>query len=77
MNYGMRPTFRQAAERAVFEVHLLDRTDLSLYGEQMEVSLHKYLRRERRFTGPDELKQQIHEDIAAARVVLDRISPAD
>jgi riboflavin kinase/FMN adenylyltransferase len=75
MNYGMRPTFRQAAERAVFEVHLLDHTDLSLYGERMEVFLHKYLRRERRFQGPDELKQQIFKDIAAARVVLDRISP--
>lgn len=73
MNYGMRPTFKQAAERAVFEVHLLDRVDLALYGERMEVSLHKYLRRERRFNGPDELTQQIQLDIAAARTVLERI----
>ncbi len=72
MNFGMRPTFRQAAERAVFEVHVLDRTDLDLYDERMEVSLHSYLRRERRFDGPDDLKRQITADIAAAREVLAR-----
>ena len=74
MNFGMRPTFKQAPERAVFEVHILDRDDLDLYGQRMEVSLHKFLRRERRFETVDDLKAQIQQDIAAARKVLARMN---
>lgn len=74
MNYGLRPTFHQAAEHAVFEVHLLDLPpgEVSLYGERMEVELHEYLRREQRFASVEELSAQIRRDVEAARVVLGR-----
>lgn len=67
MNYGLRPTFHQDETHAVFEIHILDATDLDLYGQAMEVQLHAYLRREKRFDGPDALKAQIALDIEAAR----------
>ena len=67
MNYGLRPTFQQDETHAVFEIHILDESDLDLYGQAMEVQLHAYLRREQRFDGPEALKAQIAEDIAAAR----------
>lgn len=44
-----------------------------LYGQVLEVSLHKLLREERRFDGLDALKAQIAEDASQARAVL---SPA-
>ena len=70
MNYGMRPTFHQDAGRAVFEIHVLDRDDLSLYGQRMEVFLHRYLRREKRFESADALVAQIAVDVDQARQVL-------
>lgn len=70
MNYGLRPTFHQAAGHAVFEIHVLDRSDLSLYGERLEVSLHHFLRREQRFGSSAELVAQIGRDVAQARELL-------
>lgn len=73
MNYGLRPTFHQDETHAVFEIHVLDRTELSLYGATMEVSLHAYLRRERRFENAGALVAQIALDIEAAREVLSEL----
>ncbi|HEX5011047.1 MAG TPA: riboflavin biosynthesis protein RibF [Planctomycetota bacterium] len=70
MNYGLRPTFHQDASHAVFEVHVLDRRDLKLNGERMEVRLIEHLRRERRFASVQELQAQIAKDIEAAREAL-------
>jgi riboflavin kinase/FMN adenylyltransferase len=53
----------------VFEIHVLDREDLELYGERMEVFLHEHLRREQRFESVDALKAQIAKDCEAARDV--------
>lgn len=72
MNYGLRPTFRQDATHAVFEVHVLDRTGLQLYGQSMEVELVESLRRERRFDGPEPLRAQIARDCDDARAALAR-----
>ncbi len=72
MNYGLRPTFHQDATHAVFEVHVLDRTDLKLRGERMEVLLFEHLRRERKFGSVAELQAQIARDCAAAREALQR-----
>jgi riboflavin kinase/FMN adenylyltransferase len=77
MNYGLRPTFHQDETHAVFEIHVLDRADLSLYGERMEVFLHEHLRREQRFDGVEALKAQIARDCAAARHVVRVLPPAD
>ncbi len=76
MNYGLRPTFRQDESHAVFEVHVLDRTDLALYGETVEVFLHELLRREQRFADADALRAQIARDCQAARAVARRLPPA-
>ena len=80
MNYGLRPTFHQAETHAVFEVHVLDRTELELYDERMEVLLHEGLRREQRFADVGALTAQIRKDIEAARAVharLPQAPPAD
>jgi riboflavin kinase/FMN adenylyltransferase len=76
MNYGLRPTFHQDETHAVFEIHVLDRADLSLYGERMEVFLHEHLRREQRFEGVEALKAQIARDCRAARDVARNLPPA-
>lgn len=77
MNYGLRPTFDQQDDRAVFEVHILDRDELQLYGQTMEVELRRFLRREQRFDGPEALIAQIHKDCALARDALGDPGPGD
>ncbi|MNY66491.1 Riboflavin biosynthesis protein RibF [compost metagenome] len=52
------------------ESHLLD-FDAQLYGLEVEVVLLHFLRDERKFSGIDELKVQIQEDIAEARRYFD------
>lgn len=69
MNYGLRPTFKQDETHAVFEIHVLDRHDLQLYGQRVEVFLHAQLRSEQRFAGVEALKAQIARDVAQARDV--------
>lgn len=75
MNYGLRPTFHQDETHAVFEVHVLDRDDLDLYGQTMEVQLHAFLRREQRFDGAEALAAQIALDIEAAREAFAGLPP--
>lgn len=70
MNYGLRPTFHQDALHAVFEVHVLDRTDLQLRGQRMEVDLVEQLRREKKFESVEALRAQIGKDVEAARATL-------
>ena len=75
MNYGLRPTFKQDESHGVFEIHVLDRDDLDLYGRRMEVFLHDFLRPERRFAGVEELKAQIAEDCRTARAARRHLPP--
>jgi riboflavin kinase/FMN adenylyltransferase len=63
-NVGIRPTFQ--GRKLTVEAHLLDFTG-DLYGDRMELHFLQKLREEMRFTGPDELKTQIHADIQEAR----------
>ncbi|MGQ0553256.1 MAG: riboflavin biosynthesis protein RibF [Planctomycetota bacterium] len=67
MNYGLRPTFHQDAAHAVFEIHVLDRGELELYGERLEVLIHSQIRREQRFADVAELRAQIARDCTVAR----------
>ena len=64
VNVGMRPTFGETA--LVIEAHLLDFSG-SLYGRQLRVEFVSRIREERRFPGPEALREQISRDIAAAR----------
>lgn len=71
-NIGTRPTFSAEGSRSGeipirIETHVLDHTELELYGEHLEVQFVAHLRPEKKFTGVGELVEQIHADVAAAR----------
>ncbi|OTA21449.1 bifunctional riboflavin kinase/FMN adenylyltransferase [Xenorhabdus beddingii] len=66
-NIGNRPTV--AGQGQQLEVHLID-TQMDLYGHHIDVVLRKKLRDEQRFASLDALKQQIANDVVAARDYL-------
>lgn len=63
MNIGCRPTV--AGKEPTVEVHLLNWSG-NLYGQNLEVSLNKFLRTEQKFPSVEALKQQIIKDCQAA-----------
>ncbi|MGM0930495.1 MAG: riboflavin kinase [Actinomycetota bacterium] len=65
VSVGRRPTYYRKGTR-LLEAHLLDYTG-DLYGRNVMVSLHVYIRPQRRFHGTDELVTQIRDDVASAR----------
>lgn len=73
VNIGLRPTFDQHAKVPVLEAHLID-FDGDLYGQQIHVAFEAFLRSERRFSGIDEIADQLKKDIEAARAALARTS---
>ena len=64
LNVGTRPTFG-ASERTA-EVHILDFAR-EIYGETLEITVKKFIRKERTFDNPEDLKKQIERDRAVAR----------
>lgn len=64
-NVGYRPTFTQESECRL-EVHLFD-FDQDIYGQELKVWLHAFIRAEKRFSGLDELKEQIVKDASDAK----------
>ena len=67
-NIGRRPTVATGAESRL-EVNLFE-FEGDLYGAELEVALHAFLRPERKFPGLDALRAQIATDAAMARHVL-------
>lgn len=67
INLGDRPTVNGQEPSA--EVHLLQWSG-DLYGQALEVALTKYLRPETKFTGLDQLKNQIAQDCQQAEKLL-------
>lgn len=67
-NIGYNPTFSEEGKVSPLKIesHLLD-FNAHLYGQEVEVVLKKFIRDERKFAGLEELKAQIHQDIATAR----------
>lgn len=65
VNIGVRPTVSQQSRRRA-EVHIFD-LDENLYGQNLGLWLLKYLRKEQKFSGVEELKIQIAEDVANAK----------
>ena len=63
-NVGVAPTFDRAESRV--EAHLLDFQG-DLYGRALDVEFTQRIRGEKRFSGVDELKEQIHRDVEQAR----------
>ncbi len=72
-NIGRRPTVNEGPESRL-EVNLFG-YDGDLYGQELTVSLHAYIRAEQKFSGLDALKAQIAADVAEAARLLDRALP--
>ena len=69
-NIGRRPTVAEGTLSRV-EAHLFD-FEGDLYGRELDISLHAFLRAERRFAGLQELRTQIAVDAVQAREMLQR-----
>jgi riboflavin kinase/FMN adenylyltransferase len=67
-NIGRRPTVNEGPESRL-EVHLFDFA-ADLYGQEVSVALHGFLRGEQKFAGLEALKAQIAADAAQARALL-------
>ena len=73
-NVGHNPTFNQQALSV--EVHLFDFSG-DIYGEHLRVAFVSRLRGEIRFSGVEELKEQIHRDIQEGKRLLLEDGPDD
>jgi riboflavin kinase / FMN adenylyltransferase len=69
-NVGVRPTFNGSGLSV--ETHLLDYSG-NFAPKRIEVRFWKRLREEKKFSGPEELKEQIAKDIAAANRYFARL----
>ena len=67
-NIGRRPTVDEGLESRA-EAHLFD-WEGDLYGQEIAVALHTFLRAERKFASFDELRTQIATDAGQARAAL-------
>jgi riboflavin kinase/FMN adenylyltransferase len=68
-NIGNRPTVGGTESR--LEAHFFDFAG-DLYGLELAIALHGFIRAEKKFSGLDELRGQIGQDAAAARHLLDQ-----
>jgi riboflavin kinase/FMN adenylyltransferase len=68
ISVGTNPTF-DGRERTV-EAYALDRDDLDLYGMHMAADFVTRIRGQARFDSVDELVEQMHRDVDAARAIL-------
>jgi riboflavin kinase/FMN adenylyltransferase len=69
ISVGTNPTFSGVRERRV-ESYVLDRTDLELYGVEVEVSFVERIRGMVRFDGVEALVATMNDDVARVRAVL-------
>lgn len=70
-NIGVNPTFQEGGKGPVkIETHIFD-FDAHLYGLEVEVYLLHFIRDEVKFSGIDELKEQIKKDMEVARRYFD------
>ncbi len=73
-NIGRRPTVSAGVESRL-EVNIFDFAG-DLYGSEVMVALHAYIRPEQKFPGLEALKAQIAADVTQARQILDGTAPA-
>jgi riboflavin kinase/FMN adenylyltransferase len=69
ISIGTNPTFAGERDRRV-EAYVLDRTDLDLYDERVEVGFVARLRGMVAFTGVEALIETMNDDVARTRVLL-------
>ncbi|MBT9129854.1 MAG: Riboflavin biosynthesis protein RibF [candidate division WS2 bacterium] len=74
LNIGISPTFNRNS--IVPEVHILDYSQ-NLMGDFLEIYPVKYLREEKKFSGPEELRLAISRDIEKTRYLLNMVSVPD
>lgn len=67
LNIGYNPTFGE--EQLVAETHIFDFNE-DIYGKPIKVNLLKFLRSEKKFSGPKELAEQIGKDVMLAKKIL-------
>ena len=67
LNIGYNPTF--GGDQLVAETHIFD-FNQDIYGKPIKINLLRFLRGERKFSGPEELSAQIRKDAEEARQVL-------
>ena len=67
LNIGYNPTFGE--EQLVAETHIFDFNE-DIYGKPIKVNLLKFLRSEKKFSGPKELAEQIAKDVLVAKKIL-------
>ena len=74
VNIGVSPTFRaQYGEiQPRVEIHILNGFKESIYDRELELEMVGFVRPERTFGSPEELKKQIREDIICINRFLER-----
>lgn len=60
-NIGYKPTFNKETLKISVEVHIFQ-FDQDIYGEEVIIEWHQYLRKEQKFSGIKELVNQIEQD---------------
>ena len=70
---GSSPTFQSYGQRNLLrvEAHLFTDANPDLYGRSMELELIDWIREERAFPGPEDLKKRIALDVAEAKRILE------
>ncbi|MGZ4475529.1 MAG: bifunctional riboflavin kinase/FAD synthetase [Nocardioides sp.] len=69
ISVGTNPTFEGVVGRRI-ESYVLDRTDLDLYGVEVEVAFVEHLRGMVAYTGVEPLIEQIRDDVVQTREIL-------
>lgn len=65
-NLGVVPTFKDKNVQPTLEIYIFD-FDEDIYGKELKVVWHKYIRDEIKFNGIDELIAQLHADETSIR----------
>lgn len=61
-NFGVKPTVCDNCSK-VLETHILEGFDEDIYGQKIKIYFMKFIRPEEKFSGIEELKEQIKKDI--------------
>ena len=69
ISVGTNPTFEGERDRRV-EAYVLDRTDLELYGESVEISFVSRIRGMVKFEGVEALVETMGQDVVRTRELL-------
>ena len=70
-NIGMRPSV-DGEETVTVETYILDFAG-DIYGEEVRLEVHQYLRPTQKFQGIEEVQKQVEKDVKNAKKYLDTI----